>query len=145
LRAVDGRRRGGVDYAEIDRIVEDCATELDGLLFAPWLSGERVPVFDDRLRGAFVGLGLHHGRPHLLRAVMEGVACQIRWARDYSDAYGQPIDQIRAVGGGAIGGAWRQVDAGILGSTRLAVAVPQDAGSRRVGAPGLVAAGDEPA
>jgi len=144
LRATDGRRRGGVDYAEIDRIVEACATELDGLLFAPWLSGERVPVFDDRLRGAFVGLGLHHGRPHLLRAVMEGVACQIRWARDYGEAYGQPIDEIRAVGGGAIGGVWLQIIADILGTTLLAVAEPQDAGARGVGALGLVATGAEP-
>jgi xylulokinase len=144
LRATDGRRRGGVDYAEIDRIVEACATELDGLLFAPWLSGERVPVFDDRLRGAFVGLGLHHGRPHLLRAVMEGVACQIRWARDYAEAYGQPVDQIRAVGGGAIGGVWLQIIADILGTDVHAVAEPQDAGARGVGALGLVAVGAEP-
>ncbi|MGZ6372420.1 MAG: xylulokinase, partial [Candidatus Limnocylindria bacterium] len=144
LRATDGRRRGGVDYAEIDRIVEACASELDGLLFAPWLSGERVPVFDDRLRGAFVGLGLHHGRPHLLRAVMEGVACQIRWARDYAEAYGQPIDEIRAVGGGAIGGVWLQIIADILGTDVHAIAEPQDAGARGVGALGLVAIGTEP-
>ena len=143
LRATDGRRRGAVDYAEVDRIVEACASELDGLLFAPWLSGERVPVFDDRLRGAFVGLGLHHGRPHLLRAVMEGVACQIRWARDYAAAYGQPIDEIRAVGGGAIGGVWLQIIADILGTTVHAVSEPQDAGARGVGALALVALGDE--
>jgi xylulokinase len=144
LRATDGRRRGGVDYAEIDRIVEACASEQDGLLFAPWLSGERVPVFDDRLRGAFVGLGLHHGRAHLLRAVMEGVACQIRWARDYAEAYGQVVREIRAVGGGAIGGVWLQIIADILGTTVLAVSEPQDAGARGVGALGLVAAGAEP-
>jgi xylulokinase len=143
LRATDGRRRGSVDYEEIDRIVEACAGELDGLLFAPWLSGERVPVFDDRLRGAFVGLGLHHGRPHLLRAVMEGVACQIRWAREYAEAYGQPVDQIRAVGGGAIGGVWLQIIADILGADVLAVSEPQDAGARGVGALGLVATGAE--
>jgi xylulokinase len=143
LRAMDGRRRGGVDYAEIDRIVEACAPELDGLLFAPWLSGERVPVFDDRLRGAFVGLGLHHGRAHLLRAVMEGVACQIRWAREYAEAYGQAVDEIRAVGGGAIGGVWLQIIADILGTNLLAVAEPQDAGARGVGALGLVAIGAE--
>jgi xylulokinase len=143
LRATDGRRRGGVDYVEIDRIVEGCAGELDGLLFAPWLSGERVPVFDDRLRGAFVGLGLHHGRPHLLRAVMEGVACQIRWAREYAEAYGQPVDQIRAVGGGAIGGVWLKIIADILGADVLAVSEPQDAGARGVGALGLVAIGAE--
>jgi xylulokinase len=144
LRATDGRRRGGVDYAEIDRIVEACGGELDGLLFAPWLSGERVPVFDDQLRGAFVGLGLQHGRPHLLRAVMEGVACQIRWAREYAEAYGQPVDQIRAVGGGAIGGVWLQIIADILGTDVLAVSEPQDAGARGVGALGLVATGAEP-
>lgn len=143
LRTTDGRRRGGVDYAEIDRVVEACASEQDGLLFAPWLSGERVPVFDDRLRGAFVGLGLHHGRPHLLRAVMEGVACQIRWARDYADAYGQEVTEIRAVGGGAIGGVWLQIIADILGTTVLAVSEPQDAGARGVGALGLVAIGAE--
>jgi len=143
LRAIDGRRRGGVDYAEIDRIVEACASEQDGLLFAPWLSGERVPVFDDRLRGAFVGLGLHHGRAHLLRAVMEGVACQIRWARDYAEAYGQEVEEIRAVGGGAIGGVWLQIIADILGTTVLAVTEPQDAGARGVGALGLVAIGAE--
>lgn len=144
LRATDGRRRGGVDYAEIDRVVEACAAEQDGLLFAPWLSGERVPVFDDRLRGAFVGLGLHHGRGHLLRAVMEGVACQIRWARDYAEAYGQAVDEIRAVGGGAIGGVWLQIIADILGASILAVSEPQDAGARGVGALGLVAIGAEP-
>ena len=144
LRATDGRRRGGIDYAEIDRIVEACADELDGLLFAPWLSGERVPVFDDRLRGAFVGLTLHHGRPHLLRAVMEGVACQIRWAREYAQAYGQAVDEIRGVGGGAIGGVWVQIIADIIGTNVVTVSEPQDAGARGVGALGLVATGAEP-
>jgi xylulokinase len=144
LRATDGQRRGAVDYAEIDCIVEACATEVDGLLFAPWLSGERVPVFDDQLRGAFVGLTLRHGRPHLLRSVMEGVACQIRWARDYALSYGQAVDQIRAVGGGAIGGVWVQIIADILGTDVLTVAEPQDAGARGVGALGLVAIGAEP-
>jgi xylulokinase len=144
LRATDGRRRGGVDYAEIDRVVEACASEQDGLLFAPWLSGERVPVFDDRLRGAFVGLGLHHGRAHLLRAVLEGVACQIRWARDYAVAYGCPLGEIRAVGGGAIGGMWLQIIADILGANVLAVSEPQDAGARGVAALALVATRAEP-
>ena len=62
------------------RCVTSVAGETDDLLFAPWLSGERVPLFDDSARGAFVGLALRHGRAHLVRAVMEGVAYQIRWA-----------------------------------------------------------------
>jgi xylulokinase len=102
-----------------------------------------VPVFDDRLRGAFVGLSLQHGRPHLLRAVMEGVACQIRWAREYAEAYGQAVDEIRAVGGGAIGGVWVQIIADILGTNVLTISEPQDAGARGVGALGLVAIGAE--
>ena len=143
LRAIDGGRRGGVDYAEIDRVVAACAEDLDGLLFAPWLSGERVPLFDSELRGAFVGLSLHHGRAHLLRAVMEGVACQIRWALDYAAGYGEEPDEIRAVGGGAIGGVWVQIIADMLGRDVLAVADPHDAGARGVGALALVAVGAE--
>lgn len=143
LRAVDGHRRGAVDYVEIDRVVAACADELDGLLFAPWLSGERVPVFDTELRGAFVGLSLHHGRPHLLRAVMEGVACQIRWALEYAEGYGQRPEDIRAVGGGAIGGVWVQIIADTLGRDLLTVGDPHDSGARGVGALALVAIGAE--
>jgi xylulokinase len=143
LRAIGHGSRGPVDYARIDSMVEACAADQDGLLFAPWLSGERVPVFDDRLRGAFVGLDLHHGRGHLLRAVMEGVACQIRWARDYARAYGASVREIRAVGGGAIGAVWVQIIADQLGSDVLTMATPQDAGALGVGALALVALGRE--
>jgi sugar (pentulose or hexulose) kinase len=143
LRAMspEGRRR--FDYTEIDRMAEACADEQDGLLFAPWLSGERVPVFDDELRGAFVGLRLGHGRAHLIRAVMEGIACQIRWAFDYGEAYGEPIREVRAVGGGAIGQTWLQIIADVLGREIDSVAAPQDAGARGVAALALAALGAE--
>ncbi len=72
----------------IEQLVTSVEGDTDDLLFAPWLSGERVPLFDDDARGAFVGLALHHGRAHLMRAVMEGVAYQIRWAYEYGLAYG---------------------------------------------------------
>lgn len=132
-----------IDYAEVDRLVAE-TSDGDGLLFAPWLSGERVPVFDDRLRGAFVGLALHHRPAHLMRAVMEGVACQIRWAVGYAEAYGEPIGEIRAVGGGSIGGIWVQIIADILGRPVHAVADPQDAGARGVGACARAALGASP-
>ena len=143
LDASDADDPGAATLATIDRLVTD-ASDMDGLLFAPWLSGERVPVFDDRLRGAFVGLGLHHGRGHLLRAIMEGVAYQMRWALEYADGYGVPIDEIRGVGGGCIGSAWTQIIADTLGRPLLSMASPQDATARGAAACAIVGLGLEP-
>jgi xylulokinase len=122
------------DHAAIDRAVEAVADEMDGLLFAPWLTGERVPLFDDAVRGGFLGLALHHGAPHLARAVMEGVACQIATAFDYGLAY-------RVVGGGGIGAVWTGIIADTLGRPLDIVSEPQDAAARGVAACALVAAG----
>ncbi|HXG40381.1 MAG TPA: FGGY family carbohydrate kinase, partial [Candidatus Limnocylindrales bacterium] len=107
VAGVDGRPGAGShDRADVDRTVDAVVPEMDGLLFLPWLTGERVPLFDDAARAAFVGLALHHGPAHLVRAVMEGVACQIAWAFEYGLGYGVPPGSIRVVGGGSIGTAW---------------------------------------
>ena len=143
LHASDADDPGTETLARIDGLV-GAATEMDGLLFAPWLSGERVPVFDDRLRGAFVGLGLHHDRGHLLRAIMEGVAYQMRWALEYADGFGVPIDEIRGVGGGSIGSAWTQIIADVLGRPLLSMAAPQDATARGAAACAIVGLGLQP-
>jgi xylulokinase len=74
---------------------------------------------------------------------MEGVACQIRWARDFAQAYGASVREIRAVGGGAIGAVWVQIIADQLDSDVLTMATPQDAGALGVGALALVALGRE--
>ena len=142
LDASDADDPGAATLARIDELVGE-ADDMEGLLFAPWLSGERVPVFDDRLRGAFVGLGLQHGRAHLLRAVMEGVAYQMRWALDYAGGYGVRIDEIRGVGGGAIGSTWTQIIADTLGRPLLSMASPQDATARGAAACAIVGLGLE--
>jgi sugar (pentulose or hexulose) kinase len=129
------------DYAAVDRAVEAVAAEMEGLQFVPWLTGERVPLFDDAARAAFVGLALHHGQAHLIRAVMEGVASQIAWAYEYGLAYGITPGTIRAVGGGTIGGLWTRLIADALDRPLEIVAEPQDAGARGAAACALVAAG----
>jgi xylulokinase len=145
LRALgDGTDPSSADLAALGERVADVAAEMDGLLFAPWLSGERVPVFDDRIRGAFTGLGLRHGRPHLVRAVMEGVAYQMRWALDYGAAYGIPIGEIRGVGGGFIGPRWTQIIADILGRPIASIHRPQDAAAVGAAACALVGIGAQP-
>jgi xylulokinase len=132
------------DYAEVDRLVAERLDDDGSLLFAPWLSGERVPVFDDRARAAFVGLDLSHDRGHLLRALMEGVAYQMRWALEYAAAFGEPIGSLRAVGGGGIGASWTQVIADVLDRPLLCVRDPQDAAARGAAACALVGIGVEP-
>ena len=132
------------DYAEVDRLVAERLDDDGSLLFAPWLSGERVPLFDDRARAAFVGLELSHDRGHLLRALMEGVAYQMRWALEYAAAFGEPIGSLRAVGGGGIGASWTQVIADVLDRPLLCVRDPQDAAARGAAACALVGIGVEP-
>jgi sugar (pentulose or hexulose) kinase len=140
----DGDDPGPSALAAVDHGVADVADEMDGLLFAPWLSGERVPVFDDRVRGAFVGLGLRHGRAHLIRALMEGVAYQMRWALDYGARYGVPIGTIRGVGGGFIGTRWTQIIADVLDRPIGSIEKPQDAAAVGAAACALVGIGAQP-
>jgi xylulokinase len=86
-----------------------------GLLFLPYLSGERSPHPDPLARGAFVGLTLGHDRRHLTRAVLEGVAFGLRDGLDLMVAAGLPAPvQIRASGGGLASPLWRQILADVL-------------------------------
>lgn len=124
-RTLGGTRALSSD--RLERLVASVAGETDDLLFAPWLSGERVPLFDDAARGAFVGLGLRHGTAHLARAVMEGVAFQVRWALDYGARYGVEPTTIRVVGGGGGGSVWLGIIADTVGRPLEVVAAPQDA------------------
>ncbi len=88
----------------------------EGLLFLPYLSGERTPHPDPLARGAFVGLTLRHGLPHLTRAVLEGVAFGLADSFRLMQAAGlAPVEQVRVSGGGARSPLWRQILADVLG------------------------------
>lgn len=89
----------------------------DGLWFLPYLTGERSPHPDPTARGAFVGLTVAHGRPHLVRAILEGVAYGLRDGLDLMIAADMPAPtQIRASGGGIASPLWRQILADVLGA-----------------------------
>ncbi len=81
----------------------------EGLIFLPYLTGERTPHADPHARGAFVGLTIRHGRGHLIRAVLEGVAFGLRDALEIIRGRGIPVTQVRVSGGGARSGLWRQI------------------------------------
>ena len=88
----------------------------EGLLFLPYLMGERTPYPDPDARGVFFGLTLRHGAPHLVRAVLEGVAYGLRDSLELMRAQGLQITQVRAAGGGAASPLWRQILADVFDS-----------------------------
>ena len=112
-------------------------------MFLPWLAGERVPVDDNRLRGAFLGLSLQHGRESLRRAVIEGVALNTRWAyQSVSRQPGtKPAHLLRAVGGGAQNAQLCQAMADCLGASIAVAAAPRMAGVRGTAAIAATALG----
>jgi xylulokinase len=93
----------------------------DGLRLLPYLQGERTPVWDAGARGAFVGLSLVHGRGHLYRAVLEGVAVSFRHCAEIAAEKGLRLREVIAVNGGARSAVWRQILCDALGVPLLYV------------------------
>ena len=105
----------GAPFGDLAAAAGDVPAGSDGVLFLPYLSGERSPYPDPHARGAFTGLTLGHDRRHLTRAVMEGVAFGVRDGLDLMlEAGTPPPDQIRASGGGTASPLWRQILADVL-------------------------------
>ena len=99
----------------------------DGLRLLPYLQGERTPVWDAGACGAFVGLSLVHGRGHLYRAVLEGVAVSFRHCAEIAAEKGLRLREVIAVNGGARSAVWRQILCDALGVPLLYV--PDGAGA----------------
>lgn len=94
----------------------------EGLLFLPYLTGERTPHPDPQARGAFIGLTIRHTRGHMTRAVLEGVAFGLKDSfRLIQNAGLEQITQVRASGGGTKGMLWRQILASVLESELVTV------------------------
>jgi xylulokinase len=109
-----------------------------GVTFLPYLAGERAPVFDESARGAFVGLGLEHGRGHLVRAVLEGAAYAMRSVAEPLAAAGAPVRELRLAGRPTPGDLWARIKADVLG---VPVAIPVVGETAVLGAAILAAAG----
>jgi xylulokinase len=86
----------------------------EGLVFLPYLTGERTPHRDPLARGAFVGLTLRHTQAHLARAVVEGISFGLRDSIELMRELGLQVNEVRAAGGGARSAIWRQMLADIF-------------------------------
>ena len=101
-----------------DRMTAEAASVgpgANGLLWAPYLMGERTPHLDPNARAALVGLTASHTRAHVNRALMEGVAFSLRDSFEIFNEMGVPVETIRLGGGGARSALWRQIQADIYG------------------------------
>ncbi|TMC86082.1 MAG: xylulokinase [Chloroflexi bacterium] len=105
----------GQDYEVLSSLAARAPAGCEGLVFLPYLTGERTPHLDPRARGAFVGLNLRHTQAHLTRAVMEGVVYSLKDSLDLMEEIGVPVTEIRATGGGSHSLLWRQMQADVFG------------------------------
>jgi xylulokinase len=129
---------GGVTLPELLAEAAGVPPGAGGLLFLPYLAGERWPLHDPAARGAFVGLTLGHRRAHLTRAVLEAAAFALRHVAAPAAAAGLPFHELRVTGGTAASRLWNQVKADMLG---VEVAVPAVAEASVAGAAILGAIG----
>jgi xylulokinase len=97
----------------------------EGLFFLPYLSGERTPHADPDARACFIGLTLRHGRGHMTRSIMEGVAYAMRDSLAIIQEMGVPVKQIRASGGGSKSPLWRQIQADVFGQKVVTINAEQ--------------------
>lgn len=97
------------DFAAIDQEAQTVSPGSEGLLFLPYLTGERTPHMNEHARAAFIGLSLAHDRKHMARAVMEGVALCLKDALEVVRELHLPIDRMVVSGGGAKSRVWRQI------------------------------------
>ncbi len=119
LRWLRDQVLGGAEQGwSYDRMADEAALAppgSDGLLWGPFLMGERTPYCDPNVRAGLVGIAAHHTRAHVCRAVMEGVAFSLRESLDLFSELGVPVSTIRAGGGGARSALWRGIQADVFG------------------------------
>lgn len=105
----------GLDFADLLAEAESVPAGSEGLQFLPYLTGERTPYPDPLARGAWIGLTIRHGRSHLTRALLEGVAFGLKDSFTLIQEAGLgEIRQVRASGGGTKSALWRQIMASVL-------------------------------
>lgn len=119
-------------YQIFDEMAGSVSPGAEGMMFTPWMYGERCPLDDDYVRAGLYNVGLNHTRAHIIRAVFEGIAFNLRWAKDTLEALYRPVDTLHIIGGGANSDVWCQIFADVMNRDIRRVKDPQNAGAKGV-------------
>ncbi|MGC9328081.1 MAG: xylulokinase, partial [Candidatus Hinthialibacter sp.] len=111
----EGLEEGRDPYDVLTALAEKAPVGSEGLIFLPYLTGERTPLKDPYARGGFIGLTIRHQRRHLIRAVLEGITFAMRDSLEIFRSLGVEIQEVRTTGGGAKSAFWKQLQADIYG------------------------------
>ena len=103
------------DFDELLNGIDRIPAGADGLLFTPYIAGERTPHADALIRGSWIGLDSSHQKEHLVRSVLEGITFSLNESVEMFRANGKKVDQVISIGGGAKNETWLQMQADILG------------------------------
>jgi xylulokinase len=115
------------NYDELVEAAEKISAGANGLLWTPYLMGERTPHIDSLVRASLIGLTASHTKAHVVRAILEGVAFSLRDAIEIFKELNVPIETIRLGGGGTRSAFWRQIQADIYGQTVETIAAEEGA------------------
>ncbi|MBM4397376.1 MAG: FGGY-family carbohydrate kinase [Deltaproteobacteria bacterium] len=126
---------GAAPPADVWTALDDVAASVPpgsrGVVFTPWLNGEKSPIDDEHLRGGFHNLSVRTTMDDMVRAVFEGVACNLRWVLHHVERFcGRRLDPLNLVGGGARSEVWPRILADVLGRTVRRVEHPLHANAR---------------
>lgn len=102
-------------FKELDQEAARVPAGSEGLMFLPYLAGERTPFNDPQARGAYFGLGMKHDQAYMVRATMEGVMYNLKECKKIFDRMQIPQKKLIASGGGSKGNTWKQIQADMLG------------------------------
>ena len=125
------KKEFGGSFSELDGLAETVSAGSDGLVFLPYLNGERSPIWDENAKGVFYGLTFKSTKGHFSRAVMEGVGYSLRHNLEAAKSTGARIDKLYSVGGAAESKLWMQIKSDITG---YQMAVPNSNNATTLGA-----------
>jgi len=120
-------RAGRDPYDPLMELAAEAPAGCEGLIFLPYLTGERTPYPDPRARGVYCGITLRHDKAHMVRAVVEGVSYALRDSFELMRGLGIEVQQVRGSGGGARSALWRQILADVFGTELVTVNVTEGA------------------
>ena len=117
-------------FEEYSRMAEKVQAGSNGLIFLPYLVGERTPHWDPKAKGVFFGLKISHRKEHFIRAIMEGVAYSIKDCAETMEEFGITFERLNLIGGGSKSRVWRKIISNVLGKD---VVIPMEKDTSAMG------------